>query len=42
VMIRLASLRILITAEGFAIASLGQGKAGRCYRLEPARFEPAL
>jgi hypothetical protein len=42
VMIRLASLRILVTAEGIAIASLGQGKAGRCYRIETTGFQPAV
>jgi hypothetical protein len=42
VMKRLASLRVLVTAEGIAIASLGNGKPGRCYRIEHTGLQPAL
>jgi hypothetical protein len=36
VMKRLAALRVLVTADGFAVLSLGEGRAARCYRIEPA------
>jgi hypothetical protein len=41
VMKRLAALRVLVTADGFAVLSVGEGRATRCYRIEPAAARSA-